>query len=791
MSTNPGITPLSSDRADPPGEGVAGWILRFRRTWLVGSALVLAGAGAGASRLTFNNDTRLFFSESNPQLQALEALEDEYAKNQGVVFVIAPEDGDIFTARTLAVIEKLTEAAWTIPYAARVDSIVNFQHTWADGDNFHVEDLVRDAASLSKEDLNRIRRIAVSEPLLVNRMISAAGHVTAVYVTCRYSESSVEAVPEIAASARRMANALREADSGMAVHLAGVVMSDTAFGEVSRRDMVTLIPAMFVTLTVLIGLSLRSLIGTLATLLVTLMSMATAMGMAGWFRIELTPASVAAPTIILTLAVADCVHLLVAMLRTMRSGQHKSDAIVRSLRDNLWPMFLASVTTAIGFLSMNFSDAPPFRDLGNIVAIGVMAAFFYAILFLPSLLSFVPVRIRPPRHPVARAGMGVFADFVIARRTSVLWVSLAVAALASVGVMRIEFNDDWIKNFSRRYDIRRAADFVQKNLTGLYVIEYSLDAGSPGGINDPGYLATVDRFADWYRGQPKVVHVDAFTEVMKRLNMNMHGDDPDWRRLPDRQDLAAQYLLLYEMSLPFGLDLNNRINVDQSATRFTATVLGMTTSEQRIMDARARTWLQDNARESMVTYGSSLSIIWAHISARNIRSMLGASIGALVLISGILVFALRSVRIGLLSLIPNLAPAFMAFGIWGLTVRQVGLGLSVIVSMTLGIVVDDTVHFLSKYLRARREQGLDSADAVRYAFDHVGTAMWVSTLALVAGFLVLTLSGYKMNAHMGLMSAITIALALAFDVLVLPALLLIVDERAAGAIPVSDDASVR
>jgi len=277
-----------------------------------------------------------------------------------------------------------------------------------------------------------------------------------------------------------------------------------------------------------------------------------------------------------------------------------------------------------------------------------------------------------------------------------------------------------------------------------------------------------------------VVHVDAVTEVMKRLNMNMHGDNPSWYRLPDRHDLAAQYLLLYEMSLPFGLDLNNRINVDQSATRFTATVLGTTTSELRAMDARARAWLRDNARESMFTYGSSLSIIWAHISARNIRSMLGASIGALILISGILVFALRSLRIGLLSLIPNLAPAFMAFGIWGLTVRQVGLGLSVIVSMTIGIVVDDTVHFLSKYLRARREHDLDPADAVRYAFDHVGTAMWVSTVALVAGFLVLTLSGYKMNAHMGLMSAITIALALAFDFLVLPVLLLIAEETTSG-----------
>jgi hypothetical protein len=130
-----------------------------------------------------------------------------------------------------------------------------------------------------------------------------------------------------------------------------------------------------------------------------------------------------------------------------------------------------------------------------------------------------------------------------------------------------------------------------------------------------------------------------------------------------------------------------------------------------------------------------------------------------------------------LSLIPNLAPAFMAFGVWGMLVGQVGLGLSVIVSLTLGIVVDDTVHFMSKYLRARREHGMDPAGAVRYSFNTVGTAMWVTTLALVAGFSVLAFSGYKMNSDMGLMTAITITLALVLDFIFLPALLMKVEEK--------------
>jgi predicted RND superfamily exporter protein len=257
----------------------------------------------------------------------------------------------------------------------------------------------------------------------------------------------------------------------------------------------------------------------------------------------------------------------------------------------------------------------------------------------------------------------------------------------------------------------------------------------------------------------------------------MHADDESFYRIPDQRELAAQYLLLYEMSLPFGLDLNNQINVDKSATRMTVILKDTTTKELRQMDQKAREWLKANAPASMLTYGSGLSIIFAHISERNINSLLGASFGALGLISLILIVALRSFKLGVISLIPNVAPAIMAFGLWGILVGQVGLGLSVVAAMTLGIVVDDTVHFMSKYLRARREHGMNPSAAVRYSFNTVGTALWITTLALVGGFLVLAFSGYKMSSDMGLMTAITITLALALDFLFLPTLLMKVEEK--------------
>ncbi|MBW2506148.1 MAG: MMPL family transporter, partial [Deltaproteobacteria bacterium] len=696
-----------------------------------------------------------------------------------VYFTVAPKDGSVFTRETLAALEDLTEASWQIPYSSRVDSITNFQYTHSENDELIVENLVDNARNLSQTEIRRIKEIALTDPRLVNQQVSPSGHVTGINVNILKPKNLNEAVPEVAAYVRKMADEFRQKYPGIDLYVAGAVMFDNAFSEATRDDMKTLVPVMFLVLVIIIGLALRSYTGTIATLIIILMSTITGMGLAGWFDIALTTGSGIAPTIILTLAVADSVHIMATVYQQMSMGREKLEAVAESLRINLQPVFLTSITTAIGFLTMNYSDAPPFRDLGNIVAMGVSAAFCYSILFLPALLALVPIKVRN----VKKEGSGLcqacnrLAGFVIRNHRTLFWTMVLIVTVLISGMFRLELNDNFLKYFSRKYEIRRATDFMQENLRGWDIIEYSLESGEPGGIHKPEYLATVDNFAGWYRKQPKVTFVSTITDTFKILNRNMHGDDPAFYTIPDSRELAAQYLLLYELSLPFGQDLNNRINVDKSATRMIVFLKNTTAREQRQMDARAREWLKNNGPPSMFTYGSGLSIIWARISKRNIESMLGASFGALILISAILILALKSFRLGFISLIPNLAPAFMAFGIWGILIGQVGLGLSVIASLTIGIVVDDTIHFLSKYLRARREEDMAPAAAVRYAFNTVGTAMWVTTLALVAGFSVLTVSGYNVNAQMGLLSAITISLALLLDFFFLPALLLIMDHK--------------
>ncbi len=752
----------------------------LRHPWwaIAGSLLLCVLLGSGARNLTFKGDYRVFFSSDNPHLKAFEALQDVYSKRDNVLFALQPRDGQVFSPDCLAAVQALTEEAWRLPFVTRVDSITNFQYSWARGDELIVEDLIADLKSLSPAELEQRRRIARAEPLLVGRLLSPDTSVTAVNATVLFDDESQEDQAQMVAAARALAESLRARFPDLEIYLSGTVLHNNAFTEAATTDAGTLIPGMYLAILLLLGYFFRSVTATLSTLLVIALSSAAAMGTGGWLGISVTPPSVLAPTLIMTLAVADAVHLLLPFLQKLHRGVEKRQALVDSLAINFQPVFLTSLTTCIGFLAMNVSDVPPLNDLGNITAVGVMVAFLLTVVLLPALLAVLPLKARPSRGSASGKWMDPLASALIRHPARFLLGMVAAAGLLAILIPRNELDDRFVEYFDERITFRTDTDFITENLTGLYQIEFSLETGEEGGIADPRYLNRVEAFTEWWRAQPEVLHVASITDLMKRLNQNLHGDDPAYHRLPEERTLAAQYLLLFEMSLPLGLDLNDQIDIDKTATRFTASVANISSRELRQLAERAEIWLRENAPTTMHAQGVSPAIMFAHISDRSIAGMLLGGALSFLLITVCLIFALRSLRFGLLSLIPNVLPATMAFGAWGLLNGQVGFGLSIVLAMTLGIVVDDTVHFVSKYLHARRELDLEPEEALRYVFTTVGKALWVTSLALTGGFAILATSTFAQNSDMSLLTAITILFALACDFLLLPPLLLYLDRPA-------------
>ncbi|EOW9662804.1 MMPL family transporter [Vibrio parahaemolyticus] len=744
---------------------------------LLATIFLIIVATIGGKNLYFRGDYDIFFDGTNKQLLAFDEIQTTFAKTDNLAIVIAPEDGDIFTPQTLSLIQKITVDAWQVPYSSRVDSIANYQHTEAFEDDLLVEDLLYSEYELTPERISKVKSIALSEPVLKSALVSEKGDVTVVNITVQLPEMDKTAeVEEVVSSINAMIDRYQRAYPDVTFHKAGIIAMNHAFMTAAQDDSSTLVPTMLVVILVFLTIMLRSILSVIATLIVIIGSVMATMGISGWAGMFLSTATVNVPTLIMTLAVADCVHVIATMRQSMKNGFTKAQSIERSIALNFVPILITSVTTAIGFLMMNMSDSPVLRDFGNLSALGVMVACLLSVTLLPALLKLLPIHVKMETSQDQKHVMDRLGDFVVSQRRALLPLSVAVIVVCASLIPLNKVNDESVEYFGQRNEFRQAADFMEERISGMTNISIAIKTNESQGIAAPDFLNTIGEFSSWLRDQPETDHVATLADVYKRLNKNMHGDDEAYYSLPQERELAAQYLLLYEMSLPYGLDLNNQINVDKSSIKMVLTVANLGSVELVDLENRIYQWFTEHAPQYQVV-ASSPSLMFAHIGETNMASMLSTLPITLVLISALLIFALRSVRLGLISLMPNIAPAVIGFGLWALISGEINLGLSVVVTLTLGIVVDDAVHFLSKYQRARRE-GQTAEQAVRYAFHTVGRALWITTVVLVAGFSVLAMSSFRLNADMGQLSAIVIFIALVVDFLFLPTLLMLFDKKA-------------
>ncbi len=779
------------NRLDIFAAGFTRWMIRLR--WLVILASIAAAffIGENAAKLEFSNNYRTFFSKQNPELQAFEDFQATYTKNDNFMFVLAPKDGKVFTNDTLSAVEYVTEQGWQIPFALRVDSIANFQHTYADGDELIVEDLVAGAGSLTPDELARKQEIALAEPLLRKQLITENADVTSINVVLQYPEKSLTEVPESVTAARALREDIKKRFPDLDVYLTGTSMLNNAFAEASINDFGFLVPMMFIIILVTTAVAVRSVTATLSTLLIIILSCVIAMGFAGFIGVKLAGPSPSAPIIILTLAIADSIHILISMRSAMRDGLAKNDAIVEALRINFLPVAVTSITTIVGFMSLRFSDSPPFWDLGYITSVGILSAWVLSVTVLPALLSLMPIRVKPRTAAQNRSGLMLGLANIVIRHSRILFVIFGAAVIVLVTfIPNLKLSDQWREYFAPRIEFRAETDKVIEHF-GFYPVEWSVPASEPGGISDPEFLRKLEAYTTWLRAQPNITHVYSITDIMKRLNQNLNGDDPSYYRLPEDRELSAQYLLLYELSLPYGLDLNDRINIDKSATRVTATMEGQVSTE-RVRELLRQTdeWFADNAPE-MTAPATGAQVMFTFIAQRNVQSMIAGTAVAITAIAIIMILALRSFRMGMLSLIPNAMPILAAFGAWAYFFGEIGFSVAAVAAIALGIVIDDTVHYLTKYMRARREKDLSVADSIRYAFETVGIAIIVNTVILAAGFMVLTFSAFKINMEMGLLTSMTIVFALILDFFFLPALLLLLARFSGETIDIKGDNYVR
>lgn len=758
------------------------WLLKNGNFILLATLFVVMIAGYQLTKARINDDMRMFFGADNPHLQALESYENTYVKNNFVILGIYSKEDSIFTQNNLQALRELTEKSWLLPHVLRADSLSNFQSTSINEEgDLLVRPMYEDVSGLTAEDLQAIEQRVQSNPELAGRLVSEDGRLAAVSINlnvARGGEGAKQAAHEAIEAIDLLIQEIEAKFPQIEVRYTGGIYADEALMSATIQDLTRLLPFVVLLMTGFMFFFLKSAVGTFATMVVVTFSAISALGVSVALGIELSPTSAAAPVVILTVGIADSVHILVTYFQGLTRGLEKKEAIKESLRVNHKPIFLTSLTTIIGFLSMNFNESPPFRDMGNIVALGVLFAYSYSIFFLPLLLNLLPAK--SGRDGMYRfRSIDLIESFVVRHYLAVLCVLIVMIGTLGWSIQKIEFNDTFLEYIDDSVEFRRNNDFFVDHLSGVEAIHYDVgnQEGGEGSINDPNYLHQLGALKNWFMQQPQVLHVESYADIMYRLNKTWHDEDEAFYIAPESRELAAQYLLMFEMSLPAGLGVENFVNVSRTGTRLSVALTNAKTDEIIELDKRALAWAKTHTPDLLVKNAVGESVLFAHEAKRNLQSMLNGVYIALVLISAVILIALRNVKLGLLSLIPNTVPIVMAFGLWALIVGELGMSGASVLVIALGIIVDDTVHFLTKYQRAKNELKLPTDEAIRYSFQTVGVALLVTSIILVGGFSLLFESAFKPSKDLGLLIALCVGLALIATFFLLPCLLMLLDRK--------------
>ena len=751
-------------------------IIRYRPLCIIISLLILAGLAQGLSKINFNPDINVFFPENDTLTTSHLSIEDTYSSMDNAVIGIGVKEGTVFTNEVLSLIEDLTEKAWKTPHSLRVDSLSNYSYVSADGDDLYIEPFLEGSSTYDLKTLKEKELIIEEEELAYGAIISKDKKTSLINIVFDPPRKDIEA--EYQESLNYVLGFLEEARKNhpeVDLIISGIVYMEYQSPMLLKAQMPKLMPTAILVILLTLFLLLRSLVAVAGSFLVILMSVVSAMGSIGFMSGDIAQPFIMVPILIATLAVADCVHLFTLYFQNLDSSRKSKEAMLESLKLNLQPLFLTSLTTAIGFLSLNLAPVEPLRGIGNGVAVGVFLAFIFTVLLLAPIVSYFNVKqsknINFQKNIARKLGR-----FSIKNYKRLLVIVPVISCFLMAFIPLNKTNDNPLEFYSERYTTSAAdSKWISQRIGGTFPVSYELN--SQGIVSDPEFLREVDKFSEWLASNKEVLHVSSLSKIMKNLNKTLHGKQEEWNIIPTEPDLSAQYLFFYEMSLPYGLDLTNSISQNKESIKLVASLKELGSLEYREFAKRVENYASQNMPEDMVSIGTGTRPIFAFLSNMLITQLTYALGIGIVLITATIILFFRSLRYGMLTSVTNLLPIGVAFGIWAIVSGEISMLVGIGMGTTLGIIVDFTVHFLSKYLHARRQKNLSAEEAVEYAFETVGFALIITSFSLILGFLVL-LQAFFIPIHgFVLFSSIAFLSALIIDLLLFPALLITWDKR--------------
>jgi predicted RND superfamily exporter protein len=736
--------------------------------WLaMGLGLVLVlGLAPGLLRLQTDFTHTGFFNLDDPKLQKFEAFERRFGNDDTVVIAVHSPSG-VYDPATIALLQWLTDQVWHVPEVIRAESITNFNWLHGAGGDIVVEPFL--PPTLSPETLAERRRLEDAEKILPRYLVSADARTTLVVGRIK---PALDGPPDSAAITRALRSiAARAPVADETLYLQGVPVVTYAFEEITQEDLTRLAPLVLGLAAIFLFIILRNVIAILLPFVTVAGSLICAFGMAGWAGLVQVPLSTAIPSILIAVGIADTVHVVFSFIQALRAGASQDEAARHSLTRNMLPTFLTSLTTAVGFLSFMGAPLKPLAMLGIVTAFGTAVTWLFAFVVCGGALFVLPFHVaaRPADAETAASAVGRrLLDLVIRRRSAVLLGATAVVGVCFWYALGMDVSTDPIKYFREDVPVREAHELLEREMRTSRSIELVVEAGSEGAALDAAFLEKVDTLERTLEKDPSVTLIVSIIDTLKQINQALADGDPAAYALPADNSAVAQQILLYTLALPPGTDLNDRITVREDALRVTLIGNHENSSEAVALVNRA---VALGAERGLEVWATGKYFLYQETSDYVVQSLLRSIIGASVIIGLIMAIMLRSIRLGIISMIPNLVPLLVAGAVLRLLNRPLDLGTAMVASVALGICIDDTSQILANYARVRRD-GVAPVPALSRVMEHSLPSLLSTNGVLIASFASFVVAAYIPNAVFGVLTAFVFAVALIADLLLTPALLL-------------------
>jgi predicted RND superfamily exporter protein len=746
------------------------FLQKFRWFIAIGLPVIVFALAFNLKHLQMDGSYRIWFGEESKILTDYDKFRSTFGNDDSLIITFQDKEG-IFNKKALQSVDNITQALWKMKYVARVDSITNYQYIHNnpdEPDDIVVEDFIKDISNASSEYLANRKEIAISDPLVVDGFISRDGTTTMISarLTPKVNDDSDKSMEIMTLIDNILAPEIER--TGYKYWLNGGPPLNHAFVTIGMSDMI-FIPIILIASMILLFLLFRRISGALIPIGVVTFTFLTVLAIQVLLGYKLNNFTINLPVFIVAIGIADAVHVYSIWLLHKREGVDNILAVEQSLKKNFLPIFLTSLTTTIGFATLTISEVIPVFTLGVATASGAILAFIISIIWMPSVLLLLKkeYKVEHIKKIEKKKSMG-YGSFIVKNDKKIALVTTVIFVFLTIGIFNVKIDSNTIRYFDKSVEIRQSAEFIMENITGPMAYEIIVDSQEPNGIKNPDFLKTVELFyKDFQTTYPDVKHLNSLMDTIKRFNKVVNNRD----EIPNNQNLIAQYLLLYSLSLPQGMEINDKMDIKEQKLRITARVNIVDTSADLEMINYVSDWWGNTPYRASV---QGQTAMFAYMQKDVTNTLIYSLSLAIFLVSLIMLLIFKRFKILWVFILPNILPVILVIGLMGWIGITIDIGVAIAGAIIIGVAVDDTIHFLVKYFEARKE-GLSMEDTFDEILRYAGKAILFTTIILSVAFSLFAFSAFTPNQNFGIVTAFALIIALVIDLLLLPALLSIVE----------------